>query len=76
MKAKVFDVVSHRLHGETPPKALEDKLNAFLAEHPGIQVHSTQLSSVVLPPIQGASRRSESGQPSIAIFCTLLYSEC
>ena len=52
MKAKVFGVVSHRLHGETSlTKALEDKLNAFLAEHPGIQIHSTQLSSVVLPPI-------------------------
>ena len=75
MKAKVFDVVSHRLAGETPPEALENKLNVFLTEHPAIQVHSTQLSSVVLPPQEGALRNSEAGQPSIVIFFTLFYSE-
>jgi hypothetical protein len=75
MKAKVFDVVSHQLAGETPPEALEKKLNAFLGEHPGIQVHSTQLSSVVLPPQANASARSDAGQPSIIIFFTFFYSE-
>lgn len=75
MKAKVVDIASHRLRGETLTEALEKKINAFLAEHPGIQIHSTQLSSVVLPPIPSASRRSEAGQPSIVNFCMMFYSE-
>ena len=75
MKAKVFDVVSHSLTGETPPEALEKKLNDFLREHPGLVVHSTQLSSVVLPPLPNAMPRSDAASPSIVIFFTLFYSE-
>jgi len=76
MKAKVFDVASHRLTTyETPPEVLEKKLNEFLAEHPGLQVHSTQLNSVVLPPIEGAMTNSDAATPSIVILMTLFYSE-
>jgi hypothetical protein len=75
MKAKVFDIVSHRLAGETPPEALEKKLNDFLREHPGLQVHSTHLSSVVLPSDATAMRGSEAAEPSIIIFFALFYSE-
>ena len=75
VKAKVFDVVSHQLAGGTPPEALEKKLNVFLCEHPGIQIHNTHMNSVVLPPDPTAGRNSDAGQPSIVIFFTLFYSE-
>lgn len=76
MKAKVFDVILHHVgHGPAPSVAMEEKLNAFLAEHPKIQVLGSHMNTVMLPPEPHAMPRSEAAEPSVVLFMTLLYTD-
>ena len=74
MKAKIFEVVLHKLpSGKSPATALEEQLNQFLVEHPNLQLMAAHMSTLVSPPEPNAMPRSE--ESSIIIFCTLFYTE-
>ena len=74
MKAKIFEVVLHKLpSGKSPACALEDQLNQFLAQHPDLRLMSTHMSTLVSPPEPNGMPRSE--ESSIIIFCTLFYAD-
>jgi hypothetical protein len=74
MKAKIFEVVLHKLpSGKSPATALEEQLNSFLVERPQLRLMSAHMSTLVLPPELNAMPRSE--ESSIVIFCTLFYAE-
>jgi hypothetical protein len=74
MKAKIFEVVLHKLpSGKSPATALEEQLNNFLVERPKLQLMSTHMSTLVSPAEPNAMPRSE--ESSIVIFCTLFYTE-
>lgn len=76
MKAKVFDIVLHDLPtGASPAKALEDQLNAFLADRPKLRVVGSQMNTAVLPPEPRAMPRSQAAETSMVLFFTLLYDE-
>ena len=74
MKAKIFEVVLHKLAlGMSPAAALEDQLNQFLAQHPDLQIVSTQMSCLLAPAEpQGMPSTTEA---SLLVFCTLFYTE-
>lgn len=72
MKAKVFEVILHKLpSGKSPASELEDQLNRFLTERPGIQVKATHMNTVIAPAEPNAMPGSE--ESSIVIFCTVFY---
>ena len=72
MKAKVFEVMLHKLpSGKSPASALEEQLNAFLAQQPGIQVMATHMNTIVAPAEPNAMPSSE--ESTIIIFCTVFY---
>ncbi len=72
MKAKVFEVLLHKLpSGQSPASALEDQLNAFLTEHPQLRVVATHMNTVVSPAEPNAMPSSE--EAAIIIFCTVFY---
>jgi len=74
MKAKVFEVVLHKLpSGKSPASALEEQLNNFLTAHPDIHMVSSHISTVVSPPDPNAM--PEVMEAAIILFCTLFYSE-
>ena len=74
MKAKIFEVVLHKLpSGKSPASALEEQLNAFLAERPQLRLVSTHMSTLVSPAEPNAMPASE--ESSIIIFCTLFYTD-
>ena len=74
MKAKVFEVVLHKLpSGQSPATALEEQINQFLAQHPDLRLVSTHMSTLVSPAEPNAMPRSE--ESSIIIFCTLFYTD-
>jgi hypothetical protein len=75
MKAKVFEVVLHKLpSGKSPASALEEQLNDFLGARPGLRFVATHISTLVVSPAEpNAMPRSE--ESSIIIFCTLFYTE-
>jgi hypothetical protein len=74
MKAKVFEVVLHKLpSGKSPASALEDQLNDFFKAHPDLRFVATHMSTLVSPAEPNAMPRSEDA--SIIIFCTLFYTE-
>ena len=73
MKMKVFEAASHLV--ANPPEALGQKINDFLAEHPTIDIRSTQFTSAVLPAEGGAMRNSQAGQPALLLFATIFYTE-
>jgi hypothetical protein len=77
MKAKVFDVLLHRLppDNKSPAGDLEEQLNKFLTQHPGVQLVATHMNTVVLPAEPHAAPRSEAAESSLAIFSTLFYTE-
>ena len=73
MKAKVFEVILHKLpSGKSPASELEEQLNRFLADRPGIQVASTHMNTIVAPAEPNAMPSSE--ESTIIIFCTVFYS--
>lgn len=72
MKAKIFEVVLHKLaSGESPATTLEDQINGFLGQHPDIRVVTTQMNTLVAPAEPNAMPSSE--ESSIVIFCTMFY---
>ncbi|HXT40796.1 MAG TPA: hypothetical protein VN887_12355 [Candidatus Angelobacter sp.] len=74
MKAKIFEVVLHKLpSGKSPATALEEQLNEFLAQHPDLRLVATHMSTLVSPAEPNAMPRSE--ESSIIIFCTLFYTD-
>ncbi|MGP8020964.1 MAG: hypothetical protein ACLPRE_08270 [Limisphaerales bacterium] len=72
MKAKVFEVILHKLpSGKSPASELEDQLNAFLAQNPEFKVVATHMNTVVAPAEPNAMPSSE--ESTIIIFCTVFY---
>ncbi|MGA9779814.1 MAG: hypothetical protein WBS33_16245 [Verrucomicrobiia bacterium] len=72
MKAKVFEVILHKLpSGKSPASELEDQLNAFLAQNPELKVVATHMNTVVAPAEPNAMPSSE--ESTIIIFCTVFY---
>ena len=74
MKAKVFEVVLHKLpSGKSPASALEEQLNGFLGQRQDIQVIATHMNTIVAPAEPNALPASE--ESSVIIFCTVFYTE-
>ena len=74
MKAKIFEVVLHRLpSGKSPATALEELINQFLTQHPNLQLVATHMSTLVTPAEPNAMPRTD--ESSIIIFCTLFYND-
>jgi hypothetical protein len=74
MKAKIFEVVLHKLpSGKSPATALEEQLNQFLGLHPDLRLVTTHMSTLVSPAEPNAMPSSE--ESSIIIFCTLFYTD-
>ena len=74
MKAKIFEVILHKLpSGKSPATALEEQLNEFLALHPDLQLLATHMSTLVSPAEPNAMPRTV--ESSIIIFCTLFYND-
>ena len=74
MKAKVFEVMLHKLpSGKSPASALEEQLNGFLAQSMSLQVVATHMNTVVAPAEPNAMPSSE--ESTIIIFCTVFYTE-
>ena len=74
MKAKIFEVVLHKLpSGKSPATAMEEQLNQFLAQHPDLELVTTHMSTLVSPAEPNAMPRTE--ESSIIIFCTLFYTD-
>ncbi len=74
MKAKVFEVMLHKLpSGKSPASELEDQLNAFLAPSPNLQVVATHMNTIVAPAEPNAMPSSE--ESTIIIFCTVFYQD-
>ena len=72
VKAKVFEVVLHKLSsGKSPASELEEQLNGFLAQSPDIQVVATHMNTIVAPAEPNAMPSSE--ESSVIIFCTVFY---
>jgi hypothetical protein len=76
MKARVFDVVLHKLPpGKSPASYLEEQLNEFFKQHSKIQLLATHMNTLILPPDRNAMRGSEAAEPTVIIFSTLFYNE-
>jgi len=74
MKAKVFEVVLHKLaSGQSPASAMEEQLNDFLRARPDLRFVASHMSTLVSPAEPNALPRSE--ESHIIIFCTLFYTE-
>ena len=74
MKAKVFEVMLHKLpSGKSPANALEEQLNTFLAQYSGLHVVATHMNTVVAPAEPNAMPSSD--ESTIILFCTIFYTE-
>ena len=74
MKAKIFEVVLHKLpSGKSPATAMEEQLNHFLAQHPDLELVTTHMSTLVSPAEPNAM--PSTAESSIIIFCTLFYND-
>jgi hypothetical protein len=74
MKAKIFEVVLHKLpSGKSPATAMEEQLNQFLAQHPDLELVTTHMSTLISPAEPNAMPRTE--ESSIIVFCTLFYND-
>lgn len=74
MKAKIFEVVLHKLpSGKSPATAMEEQLNQFLAQHLDLRLVATHMSTLVSPAEPNAMPRTE--ESSIILFCTLFYTD-
>ena len=72
MKAKVFEVILHKLpSGKSPASELEEQLNGFLVQYPDIHVVATHMNTIVSPAEPNAMPSSE--ESAIIIFCTVFY---
>ena len=76
MKARVFDIVLHKLPaGKSPASYLEEQLNDFFKQHPNVDLLATHMNTLVLPPDRSAMRGSEAAEAAVIIFSTIFYSE-
>jgi len=58
MKAKVFEVVLHKLpSGKSPASALEEQLNDFLRPRPDLRFVATHMSTLVAPAEPNAMKQ-------------------
>jgi len=74
MKAKVFDVVLHKLPaGKSPSVHLEEQLNNFLKVQPNIKLVSAHMNTLILPPQRNATHGTEAAETSVIVFSTLFY---
>lgn len=74
MKAKVFDVILHKLPaGKSPAAHLEDQFNAFFKQNPNVKLVATHMNTLILPAEPATMARSEAAQSSVIIFSTLFY---
>jgi hypothetical protein len=74
MKAKVFEVLLHKLpSGKSPASELEDQLNAFLAQSPDLHVVATHMNTIVAPAEPNAMPSTE--ESTVIIFCTVFYQD-
>lgn len=74
MKAKVFDVILHKLPaGKSPAAYLEEQFNAFFKQNPNAKLVATHMNTLILPPEPVTMPRSETAQASVIIFSTLFY---
>jgi len=74
MKAKVFEVLLHKLPcGKSPASELEDQLNAFLAQSPDLHVVATHMNTIVAPAEPNAMPSTE--ESTVIIFCTVFYQD-
>ena len=74
MKAKVFEVILHKLpSGKSPASALEEQLNDFLGQRPDLRLVGTHINTVVSPAEPNAMPVVE--EAAIILFCTLFYTE-
>jgi hypothetical protein len=76
MKAKVFDVVLHKIpQGKSPAAYLEEQLNDFFEQHSNVDLLATHVNTLVLPPERTAMRGTDAAEPAVIIFSTIFYSE-
>jgi len=74
MKAKIFEIVLHKLpSGKSPATALEEQLNEFLGQHPDLRLVATHMSTLVTPAEPNAMPQTV--ESAIIIFCTLFYND-
>ena len=74
MKARVFEVMLRKLpSGKSPASELEEQLNVFLTQSPGLRVVATYMNTVVAPAEPNAMPSSD--EAAIIIFCTMFYTE-
>lgn len=73
MKAKVFEVVLHKLpSGKSPASAMEEQLNNFLGQHPDLHLVTSHMSTLFSPAEPNAMPEEAA---AIILFCTLFYTE-
>ena len=73
MKAKIFDVILHKLPpGKSPAAYLEEQLNGFFKQNQAIRVVATHMNTLILPE-KAVAQGSESAGPTVIIFSTLFY---
>jgi hypothetical protein len=74
MKAKVFEVLLHKLpSGKSPASALEEQLNEFFGQCANLKVVATHMNTVVSPAEPNAMPSSE--EATTIIFCCLFYTD-
>jgi len=74
MKAKVFDVILHKLPaGRSPAQHLEAQFNNFFVQHPNIKLLGTHVNTLVVPAERNAADGTEAAESSVIIFSTLFY---
>ena len=74
MKVKTFEVVLHKLPSDkSPVTALEEQINQFLAQHPNLNLVTTHMNSLVMPPEPNAMPRTD--EAYVIAFCALFYTE-
>jgi hypothetical protein len=74
MKAKVFDVILHRLPaGKSPSLHLEEQLNNFLGQQPHLKLVATHMNTLILPAELSAVHGTKPAEAAVVIFSTLFY---
>jgi hypothetical protein len=74
MKAKVFDVILHKLPaGKSPALHLEEQYNNFLAQHANIRLIDSHINTLILPAERDSKPGAERAESSVIIFSTIFY---
>jgi hypothetical protein len=73
MKAKIFDVILHKLPpGKSPAAYLEEQLNSFFKQHQAVRVMATHMNTLVLPETSAAGSTEGAGS-TVILFATVFY---